>query len=84
MSTTGEQAMADRLRDLEVEVARLGASLTTKIDGLIADLQPERRDVEARLRSLESRMQRAAGVAMAGGTVLGALAGTLVDWLASR
>lgn len=76
--------MADRLRDLEVEVARLGASLTTKIDGLIADLQPERRDVEARLRSLESRMQRAAGVAMAGGTVLGALAGTLVDWLASR
>lgn len=48
--------MSDRLRDLEVAFATLSATLTTKIDALIADGAPRHLDHETRLRALTSEL----------------------------
>lgn len=51
----GERTLDDRIAALEVAVATLGATLTTKLDALISATQATNTDHEARIRALEAR-----------------------------
>lgn len=55
MSTTGEREMSDRMGALEIAMATLGATLTTKLDALMTAVDRQRLDHETRLRALEAR-----------------------------
>jgi hypothetical protein len=55
MSTIGEQALNDRMTALEVAFASLSATVTTKLDALIAATSAANTDHEARLRVQEAK-----------------------------
>jgi uncharacterized coiled-coil protein SlyX len=55
MTTTGEQQLTERITGLEVQLARLGATLGTKLDSLIASSAVQGSDHERRIRALEQR-----------------------------
>jgi hypothetical protein len=80
MSTTGEVPVAeDRLRALEVALATLSATLTTKLDTLIGGGKVRLDDHEIRIRAVEAKILRWSGVATLGGTVFGGIVGAVIS-----
>lgn len=77
MSTEGltmsDLAQAERLTRVE-----------TKLDMLISRFDPVVIDMEARVRTLEARVNRAAGMALVGGGALGTIGGALISWVLSK
>ena len=54
MSAVGDVRLDQRMGALEVAVAELRATLSTKLDALAERMEPRAADVEARLRVLEA------------------------------
>jgi uncharacterized coiled-coil protein SlyX len=80
----GVSSLDQRMTNLEIAVATLGATLTTKLDQLTTQGKPWADDIETRIRVLESRMNRMAGMTMLGGGFLGTFGGVLLSWLVAR
>lgn len=74
MNLLGESSMPDTLANIRTELATLG----TKLDLLIARIDPVITDHETRLRKLEAKIWVASGFALAGGGVLGAVLGPVL------
>lgn len=70
-------AMSERLVRVEI-------LLTELIRRMDTDIGAFRVDHETRLRLVESRINRAIGVALAGGGLIGTVGGWLVSWLTSH
>ena len=71
--TVNEIAQAERLARVE-----------TKLDTLLARFDPLMTDLEVRVRALEARVNRAAGMALLGGGSLGTIGGALISWALTR
>lgn len=54
-SVNGDRTLNERITALEVAVATLGATLSTKLDSLIAATSATTNDHETRIRALEAR-----------------------------
>lgn len=70
-------AMAERLVRVEVLLTELLRRMDTDISRISADH-------ESRLRLIEARINRAMGMALAGGGLIGTVGGWLISWLTSR